>query len=104
MPTRPLRDIGLPPERTPTSPLDWRWKGHMPGKLVCSLLRYPEQVRDVHLAKEVSHARNRLRRIVHTGGEIGRRHLRRAALDQLGGQLRDVLRLHADEFSDGGLR
>jgi hypothetical protein len=35
-------------------------------QLVRTLLRYPEKVRDVHLAKEVSHRGNHLPGIVHT--------------------------------------
>jgi hypothetical protein len=43
-------------------------------KLVRTLLRYPEQVRDVHLAKKVSHGGNHLRRFAYTGvWEIGDR-------------------------------
>ena len=40
----------------------------MPRKLVRTLPRYPEKVRDVHLAKKVSHGGNHLRRIVRTWG------------------------------------
>jgi hypothetical protein len=53
----------------------------------------------------VSHGGNHLRRIVNTGGfGIGRRTRRRTALDHLGGQLSDVVRLYADEVSHGALR
>jgi len=48
---------------------------------------------------------NHLGRVVHTGGwGIGRRNRSRTALDALGGQIRDVIWLHADEFSHSSLR